>query len=242
MQIEENQDYRNTILPNQKGVMNELFMGNDDALITAIYKTMIGIGNIKSPDELFIITRSPKFSIEEMASSPMMLTFLQSLIIMSKSKNILEIGAFVGVSAMYMASVLPEDGKMITLEKYDHFADIANENFKLNNLDKKIRLIKCDALEYLKKPNVENIFDFVFLDGNKEHYSDYFDLIDPMLSKNGLFIVDDIFFHGDSLNEFPSTEKGIGVKMFLEKVSHQKNYLKVVLPIRNGMILMLKIT
>jgi len=231
--------YINTILPTQTP-MNEFFIGDEEDLFAAIYKTGIRLGNIQLPDELFEIKRSPQFPIEEMASNPMVLKLLQFLISLTKSKRILEIGTFVGVSSMYMANVLPKDGILTTVEKYDHFADIAKENFILNNLDKKIELVNTDALLYLKELDVEDKFDLIFLDGNKEQYSDYFELIDPVLTKNGLLIVDDIFFCGDSLNGSPNTEKGLGVKKFLDKIEKSNKYNKVVLPISDGILLMLK--
>jgi predicted O-methyltransferase YrrM len=161
------------------------------------------------------------------------------LILLKKPKKVLEIGTFIGLSTMCMAKCLPEGGQIITLEKFDYFCRIAEQNFQNNGLTDKIKIIEGDALEELKKLQSEK-FDFIFVDGNKEKYKEYFELLEPYLEDGGLFVVDDVLFHGDVLNELPKTEKGKGVKKFLETVKSREDYIKILLPIRNGMMLMYK--
>ena len=174
-----------------------------------------------------------------MGSSPMQLNFLQSLIMLRGCKNILEIGTFVGSGTMYFANALPEDGKVTTIEKFDHFAEIARSNFRKNNFENKIRSICGDAAKEIKNLHGEK-FDFVYIDGNKERYGDYFEMVDPLLESRGMIVVDDAFFNGDVLNNPPTTEKGKGVKSVLEKASVNDNYHKTMIPIGNGILLLIK--
>jgi caffeoyl-CoA O-methyltransferase len=234
-----NLTFRDKMLPIQP-VFREYFGGDDESLFPVLYDAMVRFSGLKLPTEEFDIQRSEKVSIEEMASSPMLLRFLQILILIKQPRRILEIGTFIGISAMYMASVLPQDGQVVTIEKYDHFTDIARHNFARNGLDKKIQLIEGDAFEELRKLEQKQYFDMVFLDGNKERYSEYFELLDPLLVPNGLLVVDDVFFHGDVLNEKPKSEKGLGVRKFLERVQTSRDYHKAILPVANGIMLMLK--
>ena len=56
----------------------------------------------------------------------------------------------------------------------------------------------------------------------------------------GLLVVDDVLFHGDVLNERPTSAKGAGVRGFLEQVERRPGYQKLLLPIGNGVMLMRK--
>ena len=82
--------------------------------------------------------------------------------------------------------------------------------------------------------------NFIFLDGNKEKYADYFEMIDPLLRPGGIFIVDDSLFNGDVLNDKCQTEKGSGVFKFLNKMEDEEGYMKLLLPISNGVSIMVK--
>ncbi len=227
------------MLPTQP-ILSELFQGSETDLLSAMYAAVMNYAALELPTDEFKIERSDRISVEEMASSPTMLRLLQCLIRIRRPKRILEIGAFLGISAMYMAKALDEDGKLVSIEKFDHFAEIARRNFEANGLSEKIQLINGDAFEVLRTFPVDERFDLIFLDGNKERYDDYFSILDPLLLSGGLFITDDVFFHGDALNSSPKTEKGAGVRRFLELTTTYKNYHRVILPVANGFMLMLK--
>ncbi len=141
-----------------------------------------------------------------------------------------------------MAHALPEGGRIVTIEKYDHFADLARRNFLANGLSHKIQLIHGDAFEALKMLDPAQRFEMIFLDGDKERYEDYFSLLGSRLSLRGILIVDDVFFHGEVLNESPTSAKGIGVKKFLEAVERSQDYHKTILPIDSGLLLLVKHT
>ncbi|MDE2232567.1 MAG: O-methyltransferase [Patescibacteria group bacterium] len=215
------------------------FNGNLIELPQRIYNTVINSSNIKSHTEEFSLILTDRHSIEYMSSNPINLRLLSLLIQISKSRSILEIGAFIGVSSMTMARALPEDGHLWSVEKTPEFARICRENFRNNNLSNKISLIEGDGLEVIKE-FIPHSFDFIFLDGDKEHYAQYFKILDNLLMPNGLLIADDAFFNGDVLNEIPSTQKGRGVSNFLSIARVVKGYDKLLLPIGNGMMIMRK--
>jgi predicted O-methyltransferase YrrM len=230
--------FEETILPVQS-VNREYFDGSDELLIKALAQITCQFSDSQNPSEQFNLQEAPGFTTELFASNPLSLRLLQMLILLKKPKKVLEIGTFIGLSTMCMAKCLPEGGQIITLEKFDYFCRIAEQNFQNNGLTDKIKIIEGDALEELKKLQSEK-FDFIFVDGNKEKYKEYFELLEPYLEDGGLFVVDDVLFHGDVLNELPKTEKGKGVKKFLETVKSREDYIKILLPIRNGMMLMYK--
>jgi caffeoyl-CoA O-methyltransferase len=231
--------YYNSLLPNQP-LLRELFLGDDAELARALYEFTLQFSDLGLSDK-FVVKQSPEFTLEQMATSPAQLKFMQFLIMLTKSRSILEVGTFVGISTMYLARALPPGGKVVTLEKYDHFAAIAEDNFHANGLTDSIELVCGDAMDYLIKQPKAPQFDCIFLDGCKERYDDFFDVLDPLLTKGGLMIVDDVLFVGDVLNAKQQTPKGQGCRRYLAKAEKMASYRKVFLPFRNGLHLMQKI-
>jgi caffeoyl-CoA O-methyltransferase len=231
--------FADKLLPDQPEHTN-LFTGDDGALHGRLYQTILDASGITSPLEEFELTLTDKFTLAEMASNPVNLRLLQLLIRMIGARQILEIGAFVGLSTMAMAKALPPGGKVTSIEKFDHFAEICRTNFKKNGLDDTIRLLQGDAMDIIPQLPKEQFFDLIFIDGNKECYRQYFESLEPRLAPRGLIVVDDVFFHGDVLNATPRTAKGKGAYEFLQRAAQAKAYQRLLLPISNGMMLMFK--
>lgn len=231
--------FRDKLLPDQP-ILRDYFDGDEADFAAAMYDSLITFGGIQLPMKQFDLLEVQDFPLASMVSNLSLLELIRLLIFMKRPARILEIGTFVGVSAMYMAAALPAEGRVVTIEKFDVFANVARQNFVRNHLDHKINLICGDAFEELKKGDFFQNFDLIFLDGNKEKYADYFALLDPLLKPNGLMIVDDIFFQGDVLNHVPKTEKGLGARRFLEETASNTNYHKAILPLGDGVAIMLK--
>jgi caffeoyl-CoA O-methyltransferase len=231
--------YKDKFLPTQPEHC-KFFEGDSDALSASMYNLVAKYSALEVPTDEFVISPSKEFTIEEMGSNPVLLRLLEFLVGLKQPRRVLEIGTFIGISALYMARALPPDGILVTIEKYDRFAEIAEQNFAQNVAGKKIHLLRGDAFDVLGKFKVEQPFDMIFIDGDKERYGDYFSLVDPMLAPDALVIVDDVFFHGDALNPTPSTAKGKGTQLFLEKARLTGGYLKSLLPVGNGVMLLLK--
>lgn len=230
--------FQDRFLPSQPVHKND-YLGHQDLLLNRMYETIQRVSNLQTPDQKFELSQSNLHSQEEMGSSPLILQFLQSQVLIRQPLKVLEIGTFIGVASMYMAEVLPPEGRITTIEKFDHFAKIANDNFEQNLLSHKIHLINNDALEELSNYSNQN-FDFIYLDGNKENYKDYFFILDKLLVPEGILIVDDVFFHGDVFNEISQSEKGKGVHEFLDYIAEVKTYHKTLLPLGNGLLTMIK--
>jgi len=221
-------DFKDKFLPHQKD-MALLYKGNNFEY--DVYSFINKYSDTINPYEIFHIDVPGEFSQEEMGSNPVNLSFLNSVLLMLEPKTILEIGTFVGAATMVFASV-NQNVKVVTIEKYKKFADIALGNFKKNNFNN-ISLINEDALNVVK--NIEDNFDVVFIDGNKENYLDYFNYLKNKMNRNGIIIVDDIFFHGDVLTN-PLTEKGKGVKRLLDELQ-KTDFIKTIVPVSNGMLI-----
>jgi predicted O-methyltransferase YrrM len=195
---------------------------------------------IRNPHEEFKLEQSDMFTAEEMASNPVAMRFLQFLIRLGGARRVLEIGAFIGLSTMYFAQALPADGEVISIEKFNKFAAIARRNFSLNGLSGKITLLEGDAFEIIDRLPPDRTFDLIFVDGNKERYNDYVIKTEPLLARNGMMIVDDCFYHGDALNARATDAKGIGTKAFMDYAAKQDDWLRIALPLSNGLFLMMR--
>ena len=215
-----------------------LYQGSDYA--EDLFSTICHSSGISEPHVELDLLQTDRFTIEEMASNPVSLRFLQFLVRASNTRRVLEIGAFIGVSAIYLARALPADGEVVTIEKFDHFAKIARQNFSRNGVAGKVRLIEGDAREVLATLPRDKPFDLVFIDGNKERYKEYVELTEPLLSPRGIVAVDDCFFHGDAVNGQPSSEKGAGVRAVLRYAATREDLLRIALPLANGILLMMR--
>jgi caffeoyl-CoA O-methyltransferase len=231
--------FSDKFLPDQPEHMNQ-FGGSVEQYWVALYDTIVTASGIADPYRDFDLATSDLFTVEEMASNPVLLRFLQFLVRFGRCRRVLEIGTFIGVSAMSFARALPTGGDVVTIEKFDRFAAVARENFSRNGLTDKISLLCGDAHEILATLPRDRLFDLVFIDGDKGRYGDYFRMVDPLVASGGLVVVDDVFFHGDAINPVPTSEKGAGVKRFLEDAAAASGYLRIALPVANGMMLMLK--
>lgn len=221
-------------------VLRMQFGGDEPAFHAALYDLLVRTAGLRSPVEEFDLKESAEVATTEMASTPLALRLLELLVLLRQPRRILEIGAFLGISAMVMARAMPPDGQLVTVEVSERFAELARENFRRNRLDAKISLIEGDAVEAVRRMDPSRPFDLIFLDADKDHYATYAVLLDPLVSDGGLLIADDAFFHGDVLNEEPTTSKGAGVKAFLEHAQRLTQYRKLLLPISTGMLLMVK--
>jgi len=226
------------LLPNQN--FNSKDYASRTPIEMAMHNKILDVCEFKTPSDAFDLEHTDMFTIAEMASGEVPLSFICWLIGMSGARRVLEIGSFIGVSTMCFARALPEDGQVTAIEKFDHFADIAELNFKNNNLDDKIDLLRGDAKEQLSLLDKESQFDIAFIDGNKENYAQYMEVIAPLILPGGLIIVDDVFYHGDALNDLPASEKGEGARKALALAKSWKGWGRSLLPISNGILLLSK--
>jgi caffeoyl-CoA O-methyltransferase len=225
------------LLPDQP--LNNIYFKGGDYHHT-LYDLIVHTSGLQQPHESFRLALSDKVTIEEMASNPVQLRLLDLIVRMLQPKRVIEIGAFIGLSAMTMARAMPADGKLTTIEKFDHFADICRRNFEANGLADRITIMEGDAFDALDKIPKSEFFDLAFIDGNKERYAHYFEALEPRVRSGGLILVDDVFFHGDVLNAKATTAKGEGCQRFMELAARRKNYVKLALPLCNGLMLLLK--
>ena len=122
--------------------------------------------------------------------------FLHLIIKTSNIKNVLEIGTFTGLSALSISLALPDDGKLIALDKNEETNKVALSFFKKANQDHKIETKIKPALESLDE--LKNTkFDMVFIDADKMNYKEYYERSLKLVDKGGLIIIDNVLWHGE---------------------------------------------
>ena len=166
--------------------------------------------------------------------------FLEMICRILQPKRVLEIGTFTGYSAIAMAQGLPKDGLIYTLEVNGEMEDFISEFISKSGFNKKIKLLMGDALEII--PSLEEEFNLVFIDADKEQYVDYYKIAKTKLKKGGFIIADNVLWSGKVLENSSKTDKETqGIVEFNEFVKNDIEVEQVMLSIRDGLMLIRKV-
>lgn len=160
--------------------------------------------------------------------------FLHLIIKTSNIKNVLEIGTFTGLSALSIALALPDDGKLVALDKDEGTNKIALDFFKKANQDNKIQTIVKPALDSLEELKNQK-FDMVFIDADKMNYKEYYERSLKLLDKGGLIIVDNVLWHGEVADEDNLDKYTINIRDFNTYVANDKRVEQIIVPLGDGM-------
>ena len=160
--------------------------------------------------------------------------FLHLIIKTSNIKNVLEIGTFTGLSALSIALALPDDGKLIALDKDKETNKIAVSFFKKANLNNKIQTIVKPALDSLDELK-NSKFDMVFIDADKMNYKEYYERSLNLMDKGGLIIVDNVLWHGEVADEDNLDKFTVNIRDFNTYVANDKRVEQIIVPLGDGM-------
>jgi len=160
--------------------------------------------------------------------------FLHLIIKTSNIKNVLEIGTFTGLSALSISLALPDDGKLIALDKNEETNKVALNFFKKANQDHKIETKIKPALESLNE--LKNTkFDMVFIDADKMNYKEYYERSLKLVDKGGLIIIDNVLWHGEVADEDNLDKYTVNIREFNAYVSKDKRVEQIIVPLGDGM-------
>ena len=166
--------------------------------------------------------------------------FLAIISKLIKPFNVLEIGTYTGYSTMCIAKGLSPAGMIHTIDKNEELLQIQNKYFEKSGLRNQIKQYTGDALAII--PKLKFDFDMVFLDADKENYVKYLELISPILKPGGVLLTDNVLWHGKIL-ESPENQDRVTrlIDNFNKKILEDKSLKTVMLPIRDGISLTLKL-
>ncbi len=164
---------------------------------------------------------------------------LSALSWMIRPERILEIGTYVGYSAMCLAEGLTDNGKIITLDIDDEIEDMAREYISQSPYASKIDFRIGDAVKLI--PDMNEVFDLVFIDGNKRDYIEYFECVLPKVRKNGFILADNTLWAGKVTQTPESNDyQTKGLIAFNDYIAKDERIDRFILPLRDGLTIMRK--
>lgn len=164
--------------------------------------------------------------------------FLSMISHMVRPANILEIGTYTGYSAICLSEGLKSGGKLVTIEKNEELETKLRSFFNEAGLSNIVDLRIGNALKII--PTLDQSFDLVFIDADKENYSNYFDLVIDKVPAGGYLLADNVLWSGKVVDG--SNDKDTrAILEFNNKVQDDARVENVLLPVRDGIMMMRKL-
>jgi len=182
---------------------------------------------------------------QEMLSGHLEGQVLKMFVHMTRAKNVLDIGMFTGYSALAMAEALPTDGRLVACEVDQYVAQFAQALFQGSPQGQQIHVELGPALKTLDKLAAKGqSFDLVFIDADKQEYSQYFQkLLDSrLLATHGFICVDNTLLQGQVY--LPAEERtlnGEAIAQFNRLVKDDPRVEQVLLPLRDGLTIIRRV-
>lgn len=168
-------------------------------------------------------------------------SFIGFLLRSIKAKRVLELGTFTGYSALTMAEHLPADGEIITVDINKETVALAQDFWGKSAHGHKIKSVLGSGLEII--PTLGGKFDFIFIDADKRNYIEYLKLTVPMLSENGMIVIDNVLWGGQVLPGSESTGNDLRdrntefIRAVNDYIAENTDLYGTLMPIRDGMFL-----
>lgn len=164
---------------------------------------------------------------------------LKCLLTLKKPKRILEIGTAVGYSSIFFRELIGPDCSIDTFEINEEMIREAKKNIETSGFSNNINIIEGDALINLK--NLNNFYDFAFIDASKGHYREFFDFIFPHMNEKGVIVCDNILYKGLvclDIKDVPRRKRTIARNMrgFIEYVYSDKRLSTSIIPVGDGLM------
>ena len=155
-------------------------------------------------------------------------------------KNVLEIGTYSGYSTLCIAEGLATNGIIHTIDKNEELLEIQNKYFEKSGYRNQIRQYTGNALEII--PRIKVSFDMIFLDADKENYSNYLDIVKTKLKKGGVLLTDNVLWHGKVLKSSKTNDETTKlIDKFNKKLALDSNFKTAMLPLRDGISVSIKL-
>ncbi len=208
-------------------------------ILTPAEKYVCEVFGLDDPDLIEVRKQLERQELSFMAISPLEGRILQFLIRAFGSRKIVEVGTLFGYSALCMAKVLPEGGKLITIEKNPAHHAIAQKMFGASRVGGTIEALSGDANDVLKGIEGQGPFDLIFIDANKAGYVDYLNWAEKNVRRGGLIVGDNTFLFGAMWGESDDREAGPsqirGMKEFNSRLADSTKYNSILIPTHEGL-------
>lgn len=196
------------------------------------------------PDNLHRLYRrvNTELLYSRMCSGHLQGRMLKMLVRMVRPQRVLELGTYAGYSALCIAEGLADDSCTVdTIEVEDELEDFITRSLDDSEYGRRVRLHIGDAMELLPRLLGENSYDLVYVDANKRHYVEYYNLLVDWLRSGAFILADNTLWDGkvadgNSHNDAQTR----GIMAFNDLVAADDRVEKVILPMRDGLTLIYK--
>jgi len=152
---------------------------------------------------------------------------------------ILEIGTYTGYSAICLSEGLTENGKLITIDNNEELKPILEKYLLKSPKANQIEILFGDATKII--PEINNELDLVFIDADKENYSNYYDLTIDKLRSGGVILADNVLWSGKVVKAVKENDRSTrALQQFNEKVNNDDRVENLLLPVRDGIMMIRK--
>ena len=167
--------------------------------------------------------------------------FLEMISKMIRPSRILEIGTFSGYGTICLSKGLKEGGIIHSIEINDELEDFVLDNFEKAGISSKVVLHIGDALQII--PELNESFDMIFIDAEKDQYSEYFDLIIDKVKSGGFILADNVLWSGKVIEENIANNDHFtkGILQFNKKIQDDQRVENLLLPIYDGIMTIRKL-
>jgi len=210
----------------------------DEKIISAIYSYCESVSDDPS-DILYRLYRDTylKTMAPRMASGPIQGRFLSLLSNLVSPKKILEIGTFTGYATICMAEGLAKGGHIITIEVNPELNHISDKYFKLAGIREKVTSLIGNAKDLI--PQIDDMFDLVFIDAKKKDYALYFELIIDKVNSGGIILADNVLWDGKVVDGSKDATS-VSLRIFNQKMKDYPGVSTLLLPLRDGLMIIKK--
>jgi caffeoyl-CoA O-methyltransferase len=189
-------------------------------------------------NELILQTQQALGGAAGMQISPEQAAFFTQLAKIANIRNGVEVGTFTGLSSLAIARGMAPDGKLVCFDISEAYTAIARRYWDRAGVADRIELRIGAAVERLKELPEEPHLDWVFIDADKENYSNYWELLVPRVRGGGLLAVDNVLWSGRVLDPPSQRDSSTtAIVAFNDMVAADKRVEPVMLPIGDGLTL-----
>ena len=204
-----------------------------------ISKKLIEYISENSSKEPEILAKLNKETYQKVLQPRMLSGHIQGrlLSMISKIKSpscILEIGTYTGYGTLCLAEGLSNGGKIFTIDRNEELLKIQNKYFEMSGKREKIIQLTGNAKDILE--NLDESYDIVFIDADKENYIEYFNLVSERLNNNGIIISDNVLWSGKVLNSPSKNDEETNILIeFNKTLNEDERFETIILPLRDGL-------
>ncbi len=181
-----------------------------------------------------------RLSYGQMASGHVQGRLLKMLTQMIRPRTVVELGTFSGYSALCIAEGLEPGAELHTFEIYDEQEDFTRPWLENSAYADRIHLHIGDALQLL--PAMDLHPDMAFIDADKRHYIEFYEMLLPMMPSGAYIIADNTLWYGHvtETDTRASDQQTLGIKAFNDMLAQDTRVEKVIVPVRDGLTLIRK--